>query len=146
MPTAGRLAGAVFFALFGWYIAGISVPYFPESNAPGYLIPLCAGWGLFFGWKICGAHSGKGYSAATGQGLTMAFLFCFCILYIMGFIRMMSQAMRMAYDGPMDAIVGSFLETFDLALLFVNVEMIASVSIGAVLCAWATEFVGRRYP
>ncbi len=146
MPTAGRLAGAVFFALYGWYVAGISVPYFPESNAPGYLIPVCAGLGLFFGWTICGTHAGTGYNAATGQGLTMAFLFSFCILYIMGFFQMMAQAMRMVYDGPMEAIMASFLEAFEFALYFVDIKMIATVLIGGVLCAWATEYVAQRYP
>ena len=146
MPTAGRLAGAVFFALFGWYIAGISVPYFPESNAPGYLIPVCALLGIFFGWKVCGANAGKGYNAAVGQGLTMAFLFSFSILFIMGFVQMIKQAMRMVYHGPVDAFMASFLETFEVALLFYDFKMIASVLIGAVLCACATEYFASRYP
>ena len=146
MPTAGRLAGAVFFALFGWYIAGISVPYFPESNAPTFLVPVCALLGVFFGWTVCGTNAGKGYSAAVGQGLTMAFLFSISILYIMGFTQMMKQAMRMVYDGPIDAVMGSFTESFEIALLFVDVKMIGSVLIGGVICACFTEYFARKFP
>ncbi|SFR38607.1 hypothetical protein SAMN04488005_1256 [Yoonia tamlensis] len=146
MPTAGRLTGAVIYALFGWYIAGIAVPYFPESHAPDFLIPVCAGLGVFYGWRICGTNAGKGYNAATGQGLTMAFLFSVSILYIIGFTRMITRAMRMDYDGPVEAIMASFTETFRVALYFLDVRMIASVVIGAVIGAWITEFVARRYP
>jgi hypothetical protein len=64
----------------------------------------------------------------------------------MGFIRMMSQAMRMVYDGPMEALFASFLEAYDYSLLFVDLKMIVSVLIGAVLCAWVTENFAKRYP
>ncbi|KJZ20073.1 TrgA family protein [Loktanella sp. S4079] len=146
MPTAGRLAGAVFFALYGWYIAGISIKYFPEQNAPGYLIPVLVALGLFFGWRMCGSNGGRGYNPATGMGLTVAAVLAFWILYIMGFMRMMKDAMRNQFSGPMEAIVASFTETGEVALQFANAEMIGSVLIGGVLCAWATEFFAKRYP
>ncbi|WP_394177713.1 TrgA family protein [Yoonia maritima] len=146
MPTAGRLAAAIFFALYGWYIAGISIPFFPEGNAPGYLIPVCVGLGIFLGWRMCGANAGLGYSAATGQGLTVAAVFSFSILYVMGFMQMMKQAMRHHYGGPMEAILASFSETGEVATYFFNGTMIASVLIGGVLCGWGTEYFAKRYP
>ncbi|WP_243394429.1 TrgA family protein [Yoonia maritima] len=146
MPTAGRLAGAVFLALYGWYIAGIAIPYFPEANAPGYLIPLCAALGVFFGWRMLGRHAGLGYQAAIGQGLTVGLVFGFSVLFVMGFMQMISKAMRHHYDGPMEALLGSFTEAGVIALYFASINIIASILIGGVLCAWGTEYFAKRYP
>ena len=60
--------------------------------------------------------------------------------------QMMKQAMRMVYDGPIDAVMGSFTESFEIALLFVDVKMIGSVLIGGVICACFTEYFAHRFP
>ena len=146
MPTAGRLAGAVFFALYGWYIAGISVPFFPEANAPSYLVPLCAGLGLFQGWQVFGRRSGKGYNAAIGHGLTVAAAFSFWVLFTISFVQMMKNAMRHLYGGPMEALIDTFSLMAERAAYFLDAGFIATVLIGGVVCALAAEYFAKRYP
>ncbi|MCK0094588.1 TrgA family protein [Yoonia sp. F2084L] len=146
MPTAGRLAGAVIFALFGWYLGGISVELFPEANAPDFWLPANAFIGLIIGWKICGSRAGNGYNAAMGVGLTCAFALGFCALFVVAFNQMISNAMRLRYDGPMDAIVGIFSLMLEFAVYFYDFTLIATLLVGSVICAWFTEFFGQRYP
>ena len=146
MPTAGRLAAAVFFGLFSWYLAGISIAYFPERNAPSYLIPLSAVLGILIGWRVCGSRAGKGYKDSVATGLTTAFVLTFWILYIMGFLKMMQAAMRHSYDGAIDALMGSFSQAFEIGALFFNVHMIGTVIIGSIVCAMCVEYFAKRYP
>lgn len=146
MPTAGRLAGAVIFSLFGWYLAGISIRFFPEANAPTYWIPAAAIISLFVGWKICGSRAGRGYTAAIGVGLTSAFVIGFCLLFVVSFNKMISNAMRLRYDGPMEAVVDVFSQMLLFSLYFYDVQLLVTLFVGGVICAWVTEFFGKRYP
>lgn len=146
MPTAGRLAGAVIFGLFGWYLGGISVPFFPEANAPSYWLPASAVISLFIGWKICGSRAGRGYNEAIGVGLTSAFAIGFCLLFLVSFNQMISNAMRLRYSGPMEAVMDTFNQMLEFSLYFYDVTLIATLFIGGVVCAWFTEFFGQRFP
>ncbi len=146
MPTAGRLAGAIIFALFGWYIAGLSIPFFPESNAPTYWVPIAAVVGLVVGWKVCGGRAGRGYNPAIGIGLTCSFVIGFCMLFVVAFNQMFTNAMRLQYDGAMDALVNIFQQMLEFSVLFYDIPFIATLVIGGVVCAWVTEFFGQRFP
>lgn len=146
MPTAGRLAGAIVFALFGWYIAGIAAPFFPEGRPPAALIPVSAFIGLLIGWMFVGTRAGNGYNAAIGIGLTAALLWSFWVLFLISFRQMIRNAMRRLYDGPMEALVDTFNLMMEQAIDFIDVQLIASVVIGGVVCAWITEYFGRRFP
>lgn len=146
MPTAGRLAGAVVFGLFGWYLAGISIPFFPESNAPRFWLPVCSLIGVFLGWRVCGSRAGHGYNPAIGIGLTCGFAFAFCALFAVSFNQMISNAMRMRYGGPMEAVVDIFTQMLEFSEYFYDFTLIATILIGGVICAWITEYFGQRYP
>lgn len=146
MPTAGRLAGAVIFGLFGWYLAGITIPFFPESNAPTFWLPAGAFISLVIGWQIVGKRSGQGYNPAMGTGLTAGFAIGFCMLFLVGFNQMISNALRLRYDGPMDAVVGVFELMLEFGALFYDFQLIVTLFVGGVVCAWGTEFFGKRYP
>ena len=145
MPTAGRLAGAIMFALYGWYAAGYSAQFFPEGNPPDLLIPVSAFIGLLIGWMMVGRRAGRGYNPAVGIGLSAAATFTFWVLFLLAFQQMMKNAMRRLYDGPMEAVV----DTFDLMLEqsqdLLDVGLIATVLIGGILSAWVTEYFGQRY-
>lgn len=145
MPTAGRLAGAVIFALFGWYIAGVSIPYFPESNAPDYWLPASAGIGLFIGWRVCGSRAGRGYHPAISIGLTCSAAISFWLIFLFGFNQMITNALRLRYDGPMEATVDIFEQMAKFSLYFYDWSLIATVLIGGVICAWITEYFGQRF-
>ena len=147
MPTAGRLAGAVIFGLFGWYLAGLTIPFFPEENAPTYWLPVVSLISLIVGWKVCGSRAGQGYNPAIGIGLTCGFAIAFCSIFAIAFNQMISNALANRYkDGTMEAVVDVFSQMIEFGLLFADVTLIATVLIGGVVCAWATEFFGQRFP
>lgn len=146
MPTAGRLAGAVIFALFGWYLGGVLGPFFPEERPPGYLVPLCAAIGLFLGWTVCGGRAGFGYRNAVSNGLTTAAAFSFCVIGSLSFGAMIRNALRNRYDGPMDAIVGVFDLMLEMSQDFFDVSLIITVLVGSIFCAVIVEYFGKRYP
>ncbi len=147
MPTAGRLAGAVIFGLFGWYLAGISIPLFPESNAPTFWLPVVSAISLIIGWKICGARAGHGYNPAIGVGLTCSAAIAFCSVFAVSFNAMLSNALGNRYrNGTMEAVTDIFSKMIDFSIMFADVTLIASLLIGGVVCSWVTEFFGRRFP
>ncbi len=146
MLTMGRLAGAIVFALFGWYLAGVTIPFFPEGVAPRFWVPVGAGAGLFVGWMVCGTRAGQGYNPAVGGGLTCGIALAFLMLFAASFNQMLQNALRMRYDGPMDALVNVFSQMIEFGLYFADITIIATVLIGGVICAWITEFFGQRFP
>lgn len=146
MPTAGRLAGAIVFGLFGWYLAGLTIPFFPSENAPSLWLPAVSGVGLFVGWTVCGGRVGQGYNPAIGIGLTTGFALGFCSLFVVSFNQMISNALRNSYNGTMDAVIDVFNQMVEFAVLFADVGFIATLVVGSVVCAWISEYFGQRFP
>ncbi|WP_333712791.1 TrgA family protein [Yoonia sp.] len=146
MPTAGRLAGAVLFGLFGWYLATITVPAFPEGRPPGYWFPVSILFGVVIGWRICGARAGYGLSRSTGLGLTMGPLLAFCMVFALAFDQMVKNAMRLRYDGPTAAIIDTFALIAEKAVDFYTSNLVITILVGGLVCAWITEIVARRLP
>lgn len=146
MPTAGRLAGAVIFALFGWYLATITVGFFPEARPPSFWMPLTAGLGIYLGWQVCGKRAGRGYNAATGVGLTVGAALAFCAIFALAFVQMVRNSMRLRYDGPMEAVVDVFRLMIETGESFYDIPLIVTVLVGGMICAWITEFFGQRLP
>lgn len=146
MPTAGRLAGAVIFALFGWYLAGYTIQYFPEQSAPTYWVPAGAIIGLIVGWKVCGSRAGRGYNAAIGIGLTCSFLIGFCMLFVVSINQMYRNSTRLLYDGAMEAFVDIFQQVLEFSVEFYDPPLLITLVVGGVVCAWMTEYFGQRFP
>lgn len=146
MPTAGRLAGALAFLIYGWYIGGLMVPFFPEGNPPDFLIPLCIVIGIICGWKVVGSRTKHGYQAAIGNGLTGAFAFSFWVIFLVSLHQMIQKAMRRLYDGPMEGVVDIFALMVDLGRQLADLNLILSVVIGGIIGAWIAEYFAKRYP
>ncbi|MEM8536756.1 MAG: TrgA family protein [Pseudomonadota bacterium] len=146
MPTAGRLAAAVVFGLFGWYVAGLSVQFFPEARAPTFWVPVGAAVGLFVGWSTCGSRLGRGYNPAIGLGLTCGFALGVLMLFVVSFDEMIQNAMRLNYDGPMEAVTDVFGQMLEFAVMFYDWELIVTLLAGGVVCTFFAEFFARRFP
>jgi len=146
MPTAGRLAGAIIFGLFGWYLAGQTIRFFPNEAAPGLWLPAVSSVGLIVGWSVCGKRVGHGYNPAIGIGLTTGFALGFCSLFVVSFNQMIKNALRNRYDGTMEAVVDVFNQMIEFASYFADVGLIATLAIGSVVCALVTEYFGQRFP
>lgn len=146
MPTAGRLAAAVVFGLWGWYLAGVGAQFFDEGRAPGSFLSGSVITGVLLGWIYVGRRTGEGYVQAVGHGLSAAFAYAFITLFIMGFSLMMANAFRRRYDGPMEAAVDIFDLMVSESGRFIDVNLISSILVGAVLCAWVAEYFAQKYP
>ena len=146
MPTAGRLAGSVVFALFGWYLGGISIAFFPNEAAPTYWLPAASLISLFIGWKVCGARAGRGYNPAIAIGITSSFAIGFCLLFIVAFNQMVTNSLRLRYNGVMEALVDVLKLTLEYSEYFYDTNLLITLFAGGVVCAWITEFFGQRFP
>ncbi|PUB11313.1 TrgA family protein [Yoonia sediminilitoris] len=146
MPTAGRLAAATAFFIYGWYIALAASPFFLEGIAPGYLIPLSIGIAVLCGWMVVGSRAGRGYVAAVGHGLTGAFAYSLWMIFLMSFEDMIARSLRRLYDGPMEALVGVFDLMLQLGNDLFDINLILSVAIGGIVCALFAEYFAKRYP
>ena len=146
MPTAGRLAAALTFFIYGWYIALEAAIFFPEGNPPSYVIPLSIFVGVLVGWMVVGSRAGRGYMAAIGNGLTGAAAYTFWMIFLISFYNMIRKSLRRLYDGPMDAITDVFNLMLEQALAFYDIPLIVSVIVGGVFCAMIAEYFAKRYP
>lgn len=145
MPTAGRLAGAVAFAVFGWYIATYSGQYFEEGRTPGFWIPLGVLAGVYSGWVVVGKRTGAGYASGISNGITGTATLLFWMLFLMCFAEMIGKSMRRRYDGPVEAVVDVFALMGDYVVRFAQVELGIVIAIGAVAAGLFSEFFGKRY-
>ncbi len=146
MPTAGRLAGALAFLIYGWYIGIALGPFFPEGNPPDFIIPMSIIVGILCGWMIVGTRADKGYVAAVGHGLTGAFAFIFWIIFLVSFYNMIRKSLRRLYDGPMDAVVDVFALMVKFGNDLLDVNLIIAVASGGIICAFLAEYFAKRYP
>lgn len=146
MPTAARLAGALAFALLAWYLAGLSLPFFPNTSAPDYWIPASVGIGLIVGWSVCGKRVGRGYNPAISLGVTSAGVMAFGMLFLVSLNEILENSMRLRYAGPIEAVIDIFAQMIELGSYFLDLELVLTLLIGGVICAWLAEFFGRRYP
>ncbi len=146
MPTAGRLIGALCFAILGLLIAILTVPLFEEGKSPGFWFPLCFLAGVWAGWVVVGPKTGGGFSASVGISLTGVAIQVFWILFLMSGYDMIRKSMRRAYDGPVEAVINIFEIGGTYAIQFATFEVIATVLVGGVVAGLFTEFFSRIYP
>lgn len=146
MPTAGRLAAAIAFFIYGWYHALAATPFFAEGIAPTFLLPLSIIVSILCGWRVVGSRVGGGYVNAVGHGLTGAFAYSIWMIFLISFEEMVSRSLRLLYDGPMEALVGVFDLMLRLSIRMADLNLILSVAIGGIICGLFSEFFAKRYP
>ena len=146
MPTAGRLAGAIIFMTFGWYLASLCVQFFPNERAPGYWYPLVAAVGCAIGWQFTGGRLGRGYVAAIGLGITSSLCIAFWVIFGVALERMIQNALDLEYGGVMVAITNVFVLMIEFAEELYNIPLIITLFVGGIICAWMAEFVDKRLP
>lgn len=145
MPTAGKLIGAIAFAALAWFVSDLIKPLLPEGSQVGLFSPLNAFFGLLMGWRIMGRGAGRGYLSATGFGLTTMVAIVFWSLLLWGGYEMTRRAMRLYYDGPMEALQDMAGIMAEYALVALDPQVIGAALVGAILCAFLTEFFARRW-
>jgi hypothetical protein len=144
MPTAGRLVGAITFALLGAYLAYLTAPLFKEGRIPSYWWPLTIGAGLWAGWVVVGARVGRGYRAAMGNGITGIAAQIFWILFVLSAVDMIKKSLRKSYDNPLEAVVNVFELGAEHAVVLGTKEVIVFAIAAAIVSAVLAEYFSRR--
>lgn len=145
MPTASKLISAAAFALIAFIAAELYKTTVPERTEWGQLSLICAGIGLLCGWLVMGTLTGRGYRAATGYGLRTSVTIMFWILIGFSIYEMVKRSTNLRYDGPMEAVLGSFELAMEFAVSMATVPVIGTFAIGGIVAGALAEWVGRRW-
>lgn len=145
MPTAAKLAAAVAFALVAVITAQLYIPYLPEGTQLGWFRPITGIIGFVVGWMVMGGLAGHGYRAAAESGIRTALTVVFWALLGFSIYLMVDRSMKMMYDGPMEAVLGTFQLMFEYGKKMLVPEVIGAVLIGGVLGGWFAEWAGKRW-
>lgn len=145
MPTTAKLVAAVAFALVGWLAANAHVPALGENAAVGRFREITALIGLVVGWRTMGALVGQSYADAVGSGLRTSVTLAFFALLLFSIWLMYGQTGRMAYDGPMEAVLGVFEFMLEQGRRMLVPGVLGVLVIGGALGGVLTEWASRRW-
>ena len=146
MPTAEKLVGALAFGALGFVLfiamARIVADTTNGGSIPGFVMFVCTGAGLCFGWVICGTNA-KSLRSGIGNGYTALVAQSLAVLAIMSMVTMYTRATRGRYDGPMDAVMGAFGIVVENVHLFATIDIAMILVIGGFVCGAVTGLVGQ---
>ncbi|MBF9029738.1 TrgA family protein [Rhodobacterales bacterium HKCCE3408] len=97
MWTAARLVAAVLFTALGYYSATLVAATFPEGTDPKTFVICIASIGLWQGWMTMGKLTGRGYSAAAGNGIRTSVQIAFFGLLLFALVEMFSRSADLRY-------------------------------------------------
>lgn len=147
MPTAAKLVGCILFALIGAAVALRLPHYLPQGMKTGLLLPITVLVAGLLGWRLAGTRSGdQRYTEAAGTGLMTVTATVLTLLFVFGLIEMLRLTQRMAYKGPMEAIIGIFEQALKFAPLLWQNDLLMVMGVGGVLAGLACEAAGRHWP
>lgn len=145
MPTAARLAAALFLALTAFATAFAAVPLIPEHLGRGRIYEVSIVLALIVGWFPMGRNAGGGLFAGIANGITGGVILVFCAVFGFGFMRMWTLAFRKKYDTLMDAVAGFTTESLTYASYFQDLTVLSTVIIGSVLTGIIADVAARRF-
>ena len=146
MPTAARMAGAVFFGILAWLISEMVKPLMPEGTGFGLFSEYNIAIGVLAGWIVMGTRADDGNRVAIGGGLTTSFAMMFWGLLIYSIIKMVKESLRMHYKGPVEAVIGTCRRICNKNLMLATPQIIGVVLIGGGLGGAFCGWVARRWP
>lgn len=145
MPTAAKLAATLLFALTAYLTAVFFKPAMPEGTQWGYFLEISTGIGAICGWIVMGNTVGRGTTDAIGTGVKTSVVVAFWAVLIFAIIAMVKASYKRHYDGPMEAVLGTFSFMLDYGKLMASPEVIGTLFIGGVLGGILTEWVSARW-
>ena len=146
MPSAIRLAGLVFFAILAWSVSEMTKPLLPEGTNFGRMSEYIAAIGGIMGWVLVTPRMGERMNSSISAGLTAAIATTFWSLLMVSVYAMLKQSLRMAYDGPVEAVVGVFQLMFEFGQLIATPAIIGTILIGGIVGGIFARAVAKRWP
>ncbi|WP_112312370.1 TrgA family protein [Pseudogemmobacter bohemicus] len=147
MPTSAKLVAAFWFGLMGWLAANAHLPALPDGGAGGAMMfrSISAVIGLLCGWKIMGNGVGSTYPDSIGSGLKTSIVMAFFALLVFSGRQMVSESMKMRYEGPMDAMLGWFTKMIENGRDMLTVGVLGVLIVAGVFGGPITEWAWRRW-
>jgi hypothetical protein len=145
MPTAARLIAALVLAATAWFVSQTIKPHLPQGTIFGWFDYVNVALGVLCGWIVIGGRSGRGMSAAVGNGLTGVFMLVLWAIFLQASYLMLAQAMRRHYRGPLEALLDIFNIGVDYAKLLLNADVAAPLLVGGIAAGVLAEIGGRMW-
>jgi hypothetical protein len=145
MPTAAKLLAALAFALVAFLAAEAFKPLMPEETVFGWFSQICAVFGALCGWMVMGSRAGRGWTTAMGVGLTTSAAVAVVSVFAFSGREMVFRSMNRRYDGPMEAVVGTFDIALDYGWRMADAQVLGILAGGGILAGLITEFAARRW-
>ncbi len=146
MPSAIRLAGFVVFAAMGWVVSEMIIPLMPEGTNPGGFSIYNAILGAILGWVMMKPAVARSPSGPLGAGITTAVAIFFWGVFFYALAKMLSQSMKMRYDGPVEAVVNVFQIMMDYAVMIATPAIIITALVFGAFGGWFCGAVAKRWP
>jgi hypothetical protein len=145
LPTAARLAGALWFFAVGWLTALQVLATFPDGTPATYFPLSLAMIGLWQGWSVAGRGVGEGRVVAMAHGLRCAIQMAFVGLVAFSARAVYYRALNMRYDGLGDAVEAVLVQFIAYGVQSLTIPiwgvLLAGGAIGGLIC----EAVARRW-
>ncbi|SHK24212.1 hypothetical protein SAMN05444000_12334 [Shimia gijangensis] len=145
MPTGSRLVAAICLAILSAIIAEMVKPLMPEATVFGKFTYVTAFLGLIVGWTHLGARAGGSVVDGVNNGITAVALLVVFALLVFGSYEMVDQALRHRYSNLLQALRGILAIGVDYGQYLLDVEIIVTLVVGAVVSGLITEFAYRRW-
>jgi len=145
MPTIPKLFGSVGMALTGFATVIQLAPHLTAEVKTGGLMLMAACFGVLIGWRVLGRESRGTQSQVVAVGFRAAFFLGIWTLLFLGSVQMLEKALRMRYDGPMEAVGDVLAQGLEVGYMVLQLDVIAVLFIGGALSAIATGWAARRW-
>ena len=145
MPTAARLAAALFMAALAFVVSLQVMPLMPEGTDFGYFVHFNVVLGSMVRWVYMGARAGYGFVPSLNNGLTGMALLVMGALFAQGAWEMFRLANRLRYDGPFEAIAAIFTIALEYFFVIAVPNVWATLIVGGCLVGMLTERAARRW-
>jgi len=145
MPTTTRLVAALLMAVLGWAAAMLALRYLPQGQTEMKVAAYSAGIGALVGWFWTGARVESGRQSAVGAGFVGSVILVLWDLIAFAGNQMLERAVKVQYDGPVDAIQGWISLALENARDMAKVDVLLLLAVGGVLIGGLSGWVSRRF-
>jgi hypothetical protein len=145
MPTTAKLVAAVLLAALGWFSAELVKPYLDPSQPVGLFSPVSAGFGLALGWVFTGRRLQARQGTGVGIGIASAALLVFWVTLAFSGYEMITRSMRLAYDGPVEALQSMVDIGIEYLKTAAQADVIAALVVGGIAVGSITQWTVRRF-
>ena len=145
MPTAGKLAGALIFAVLAYILAATYRLDYPRDTMPGGYYGIAMLIGLAVGWRVMGPRSQGRLIETANAGLLTAVITVLVTLLFFATREMLRRSLNELYSGPTEAVIGIFAIAAEYVTYMASLQFLGTLLVGGLICGALAGLVGRRW-